>query len=158
MKPDKSVSRMMKSVPLALALMAAGGAPALADPTGQMAPPPPVQMDTPITVNGVDTACTGIADSKDDPRWKTYPVRIEFSNGGAQYLAGAHVSLAKGSNVLAAFDCQATWVLFRLPPGNYTVTGTILGSSAKPRMAKFSPPRGGQKRIVLRFPDFQANQ
>src|ERR1041384_6855772 len=86
----------------------------------------PMVMDTPVIINGVDTACTGIADSKDDPRWQTYPVRIEFSNGGSQYLAGAHVSLAEKGRVLAELDCQAPWVLFKLPPGSYSVTATIL--------------------------------
>jgi hypothetical protein len=137
------------SLPFALAFFACTGASTVADP---------VAMDNPITINGIDTACTGIADSKDDPRWKSYPVRIEFSNGGSQYLAGAHVTLAKGRNILADLDCQASWVLFRLPPGSYSVTATILGSSAKPRMAKFSPPKRGQKRVVLQFTDFQANQ
>ena len=118
----------------------------------------PVAMDTPININGVDTACTGIADSKDDPRWQTYPVRIEFSNGSSQYLAGAHVSLAKGRALIAELDCQAPWVLFKLSPGSYSVTASMLGSSAKPRTAKFSPPKSGQKRIVLQFTDFQANQ
>jgi hypothetical protein len=123
--------------------------PALADP---------MPMDNPVTLNGIETVCTGIADSKDDPRWKTYPVRIEFSNGGAQYLAGAHVELSQGSKQLTSLDCSASWVLFKLSPGNYSVTATLLDSNAKPRMAKFSPPKSGQKRIVLRFPDFQANQ
>ena len=118
----------------------------------------PVAMDTPININGVDTACTGIADSKDDPRWQTYPVRIEFSNGSSQYLAGAHVSLSKRGAVIAELDCQAPWVLFKVSPGSYTVTASILGSSAKPRTAKFSPPKRGQKRVVLQFTDFQANQ
>lgn len=118
----------------------------------------PVAMDTPININGVDTVCTGIADSKDDPRWQSYPVRIEFSNGSSQYLAGAHVSLAKRSIVIAELDCQAPWVLFRISPGSYTVTASILGSSAKPRTAKFSPPKTGQKRVVLQFSDFQSNQ
>src|SRR5579872_4620567 len=79
----------------------------------------PVAMDTPINISGVDSACTGIADSKDDPRWQTYPVRIEFSNGGSQYLAGAHVTLAKSGAVIAELDCQAPWVLFKLGPGSY---------------------------------------
>jgi hypothetical protein len=137
------------ALPLSLAMFSMLGAGAAADP---------LPMDTPITVNGVDTACTGIADSKDDPRWKSYPIRVEFSNGGAQYLAGAHVTLFKGRDTLVSVDCQASWVLFKLPPGKYVVTGTMLGSSAKPRTAKFSPPKSGQKRVVLQFTDFQPNQ
>ena len=142
-------SNRAKQLSLIVAFSAGLGAAAQADT---------VAMDTPITLNGVDAACTGIADSKADPRWKTYPVRVEFSNGGGQYLAGAHVSLAKGGKVLAELDCQAPWVLLRLPPGSYSVTGTMLNSTAKPRTAKFSPPKTGQKRVVLQFIDFQANQ
>jgi hypothetical protein len=115
-------------------------------------------MDNPVTINGIDTVCTGIADSKDDPRWTSYPVRIEFSNGGAQYLAGAHVTLSKGGKDLTSVDCAASWVLFRIPAGSYEVNATILNSQAKPKTAKFAAPATGQKRVVLMFPDFQANQ
>jgi hypothetical protein len=142
----------------AKAIATAVGAISLAALSGGIAAAEPLTMDTPITLNGIDTACTGIADSKDDPRWKAYPVRIEFSNGGAQYLAGAHVSLSKGKKELTNLDCQASWVLFKLPPGNYSVTASILGSSARPKTAKFSPPKKGQRRVVLQFSDFQPNQ
>jgi hypothetical protein len=43
------------TLPFAAAFFACTGASALADP---------VPMDNPTTVNGIDTACTGIADSK----------------------------------------------------------------------------------------------
>ncbi len=136
--------------------------PAPAPATAPMAAPASdnsaMVMDTPITTNGVETVCTGIGDSKDDPRWAAYPVRIEFSNGGAQYLSGAHVTLSGGHASLADFDCHGAWVLFKLSHGSYTVTATMEGSSAKPRSATFQPPAKGQKRIILRFPDFQANQ
>ena len=140
---------ILRSLAAAAAIAFMQATPAVADP---------MPMDNPVTLNGIETVCTGIADSKDDPRWKTYPVRIEFSNGGNQYLAGAHVELSQGSKQLASLDCSASWVLFKLAPGEYSVTATLTGSSAKPRTAKFSPPATGQKRIVLRFPDFQANQ
>ncbi len=146
MRAQRLISRRLMPA-AAMAILQA--TPSLADP---------MPMDNPVTLNGIETVCTGIADSKDDPRWKTYPVRIEFSNGGAQYLAGAHVELSQGAKQLTSLDCSGSWVLFKLSPGNYSVTGTLLDSNAKPRMAKFSPPKTGQKRIVLRFPDFQANQ
>jgi hypothetical protein len=146
MNGQRLISRLLLPVAATAILQAT---PSLADP---------MPMDNPVTLNGIETVCTGIADSKDDPRWKTYPVRIEFSNGGAQYLAGAHVELSQGSKQLTSLDCSASWVLFKLSPGNYSVTATLLDSNAKPRMAKFSPPKTGQKRVVLRFPDFQANQ
>lgn len=113
-----------------------------------------VPMDNPITINGVDTVCTGIGDeAQHDPRWKAYPIRVEFSNGGAQYLSGAHVVLSStGGKTLAALDCAGPWVLFKLGPGNYTVSATLLSNQGGgERSATFSPPATGQKRVVLQF-------
>ncbi len=113
-----------------------------------------VPMDNPISINGVDAVCTGIGDeAQHDPRWLTYPIRVEFSNAGAQYLSGAHVVLsAAGGKTLAALDCAGSWVLFKLAPGNYTVAATLLyGQGGGERSANFSPPKTGQKRVVLQF-------
>ena len=119
-----------------------------------------VAMDNPITVNGVDTVCTGIGDeAQHDPRWAAYPIRVEFSNGGAQYLSGAHVVLSQaGGKPLAALDCAGSWVLFKLAPGNYKVDATLLyNQGGGTRSATFSPPATGQKRVVLQF-KLPANQ
>ena len=43
-------------------------------------------------------------------------------------------------------------------PGAYRVSATINGSQAKPVTAPFDLRNGPQKRVVLRFPDFQANE
>lgn len=117
-------------------------------------------MDTPITMDGIETVCTGIGSSKDDPRWLEYPVRVEFSNGGAQYLAGAHVNLSREGRTLASFDCIGSWVLFRLPKGNYKVEATLTGQQGGgPRSAAFAttgePP---QKRVVIQFSHIAPNQ
>lgn len=142
----------MKFVHLAAAAVLLGGAagfiwPAHADP---------LPMDQPITVNGIETACTGIGDdAQTDPRWPTYPVRVEFSNGGAQYLSGAHVTLSQAGKTLASFDCSGAWVLFKnLKPGaNYKVAATITGQSgAGEKSATFTPPSRGQKRVVIQYP------
>jgi hypothetical protein len=111
-------------------------------------------MDTPTNVNGVDTVCTGIGDeAQHNPQWMAYPVRVEFSNGGAQYLSGAHVDLSTaGGRPIASVECNGPWVLFRLEPGAYKVTAMLMsqpgGGTAS---ATFSPPRSGQKRVVLDF-------
>ena len=119
-----------------------------------------VSMDNPITIDGVDTVCTGIGDeAQHDPRWSGYPIRIEFSNGGAQYLSGAHVALSTASGKsLAALDCAGSWVLFKLAPGTYRVDATLLyNQGGGTRRAVFSPPARGQKRVVLQF-KLQPNQ
>jgi hypothetical protein len=118
----------------------------------------PLPMDRPIHIDGLETVCTGIGESKDDPHWRKYPIRIEFSNGGAQYLSGATVRLSRGRKTVARFDCPGAWVLLRGPSGVYRVDATIDDSQAKPVSAPFVMGTGKQKRAVLRFPDFQPNQ
>lgn len=110
-------------------------------------------LDTPTTIAGVDTVCTGIGqEAQNDPRWLGYPVRIEFSNGGAQYLSGAHVDLSTaGGRQLVSVNCPGAWVLFRLTPGTYKVSAMLTGQLGGTSSATFSPPRSGQKRIVLDF-------
>jgi hypothetical protein len=130
-------------------LLLAISAPAWADP---------MPMDQPVQLNGLDTVCTGIGESKDDPRWTSYPIRIEFSNGGAQYLSGATVKVSHAGKSIAELDCPGSWVLLKGPVGAYRVDASIDGSPAKPENARFTIGTGKQKRIVLRFRDFQANQ
>lgn len=141
--------RKVKFWQLALLALAIGTAVGFAWPAGA----DPLEMDKPTTINGTETVCTGIGSAQDDPRWKSYPVRVEFSNGGAQYLAGAHVTLRSGANELASFDCSGSWVLFRLKPGSYTVAAMLHEQpEAGARSATFSPPAHGQKRVVIQFP------
>lgn len=117
-------------------------------------------MDTPVPMDGIETVCTGIGSAKDDPRWASYPVRVEFSNGSAQYLAGAHVMLSGGGKTLASFDCLGSWVLFQLPKGSYKVTATLTSQpGGAPRSTEFTTEGAGpQKRVEVQFPKVAANQ
>jgi hypothetical protein len=140
----------MKFRYLALGVMALGGAAGFFWPAQADVPMP---MDNPISIDGVQTVCTGIGDEAEhDPRWPAFPVRIEFSNGGAQYLSGAHVVLSSAGKTLAALDCAGPWVLFQVRPGSYKVTATLTGDQGGgTSSATFSPPAKGQKRVVLDF-------
>jgi hypothetical protein len=120
---------------------------------------PPAQsmaMDTPVSYTNVQAVCTGVGSAKDDTQWAAYPIRIEFSNGGAQFLSGAHVTLTGAGS--ADLNCDGPWVLVKGNPGTYHVSATI--GSAKPETASFtlSSKSGAQKRVELRFPDYQPNQ
>jgi hypothetical protein len=107
-----------------------------------------------ITVAGIDVACTGVGQTRDDPQWNAYGVRIEFSNGLNEYLGDGAIRLRNSAGaLLLEVTCDAPWVLLRLPAGHYSVVGWVPGSSAKPRSAPISPPRTGQTRFVLQFPD-----
>jgi hypothetical protein len=109
-------------------------------------------MDTPVRMGVVDAVCTGIGEGKNDPRWHKYPVRVEFADSAAHYLAGAHVSLSDVAGTsLAEFDCSGAWVLLDVPRGLYSVNAKLSSISAAPASAKFQPPQTGQMRVVLRF-------
>lgn len=139
----------MRKFLISALLAAASVTPAMADP---------MAMDKPVQMNGMETVCTGVGETKDDPQWLSYPIRIEFSNGGAQYLSGATVRISRGSDTIGSLDCPGAWVLLKGEPGEYRVDATIDNSSARAVNASFRMGGGGQKRIVLRFPDFQPNQ
>ena len=141
----------MKNASLGLLAVLASSGWAIADP---------LPMDTPVPINGVEVVCTGIGSGKDDPRWAEYPVRVEFSNGAAQYLAGVHLTLSSRQGQIASVDCDGSWVLFRLSRGTYKITAELLGQpGAQPHTATFStsgnPP---QKRVEVQFPRIAANE
>ena len=113
-------------------------------------------QDTPTDINGVQTVCTGVGSAKDDPRWKVYPVKIVLATTGGADLANAHITLAKGGQaqsktIVAETDCDAPWVLFKAPPGQYTATATLIGGSGQSHSASFSTNGGGQKEVNILF-------
>ncbi len=112
----------------------------------------PLPMDTPVRMGGVEVVCTGIGEGKNDPRWHTYPIRVEFADSAAHYLAGAHVSVSDvAGSTLAEFDCSGSWVLLNLARGLYSVNAKLSTGNVAPASAKFQPPATGQMRVVLRF-------
>jgi hypothetical protein len=109
-------------------------------------------QDTPTTMNGVDTVCTGVGSAKDDPRWAAYPIKIVLATSGGADLANAHIALNKGRQVLMQTECDAPWVLLRAPSGSYTATATLIGGSGQSHSADFSIRGGGaQKEITITF-------
>ena len=107
-------------------------------------------QDTPTNINGVDTVCTGVGSGKDDPRWKAYPVKIVLATTGGADLANAHITLSKGGQTLVETDCDAPWVLFKAPPGQYTATATLIGGSGQSHSASFTSG-SAQKEVTITF-------
>ena len=107
----------MKSAPFAAVLVASGllaGA-ALAQSKS------PVD-EQPMTVNGVETVCTGAsADVRADPQWRAYPFHLEVAGKDGQYLADAKVSVS-GNGHSVSVQCNGPWVLMKLPAGSYKVS------------------------------------
>ena len=123
---------------------AAGGGPA----------PTAVPLDSEASFAGLQFACTGVGQSKDDPKWKAYPVRFEFSNPAGDLLANGAVTIAKGGASLATISCEGPWILMRptdAARGEYRVTGWLPGQGYRPLTQAFTVPSGGQRVIDLRF-------
>jgi hypothetical protein len=112
---------------------------------------PLLPRNRPTDVRGVQAVCTGIdSDSRDDPRWAAYPLKLEFASANGAYLAFAQVSVSdpKGKPVVSV-RCPGAWLLLGLPPGEYKAT--IAVPNMPDQTAGFAVPRTGQKSIVLRF-------
>lgn len=139
-------NRLCMIVAMCLAMTAP---PALAqDLPGDVLPP-----DQPTTIGGVEVACTGIGQTRDEARWQAFNVRIEVSNARNEYLGAGSIRLADASGApLLQVRCEAPWVLLKLRPGAYRVEGRVR-ETASTRSARFAAPATGQTRIVLQFVD-----
>lgn len=136
--------------------VAQGSAPnAAADATAAPSPDAPVKMgwDSEMTLAGIGIACTGIGGSKDDPKWRAYPLRIEFANRAREYLINATVTVTddKGARLFTV-TCPGAWLLLK-PPGAspYRVDALVNGRAAPTTTVK--SPAKGQQRVVLVFPE-----
>ncbi|HVN02056.1 MAG TPA: hypothetical protein VMT68_17785 [Caulobacteraceae bacterium] len=133
-----------------LAIELVAGAAAAADETVQ------IPIDGETTAGGVPVACTGFGQTKLDPRWTAYPVRVEFSGPANEYLASEAITIWDAhKHVVLSASCEGPWILLKLAPGSYRVEGRLLELAAKPRTAPFKAPAKGQIRVVLQFKDAQ---
>ncbi len=142
----------MRPISIAALALAVIAGPALANP---------LTMDKPVSLNGIQTVCTGIGDeAQHDPRWLAFPIRVEFSNGGAQYLSGAHLVVKdEAGKDLLSLDCSGPWVLLQLPAGKKFIAAASFSDDPADaeRSARFKVPDHGQKRVVLAFPHIPPN-
>ena len=113
-------------------------------------------IDRPTLVNGIETVCTGIdSDSRSNPSWAAYPLRLEFAAGGRAYVSREQVTIT-GSAASLDVQCPGAWVLAKLPAGKYRVTATV--ESGVTKSANVSVPKSGQARVVLHFPEVPAGE
>jgi hypothetical protein len=103
--------------------------------------------------NDVMYACTGIGNSKWDPRWKEYPAKIVFAAGTGVYLADNQAVITERNGpIVFEGHCYAPWLMVGLRPGRYTVTGTVQGFT---HSADFVVHDGQQTFVVVRFPEIE---
>jgi hypothetical protein len=116
-------------------------------------------MDAPVKMGAITAVCGGVGSDKDNGQWSAYPIRLEFSNAGGQFVANEHVKLMNQTGaMLAEFDCTGPWVLLQLPKGTYSATATQPDATRGPKTVKFTTPQTGQSRIGIQFPSIAPNQ
>jgi hypothetical protein len=106
-------------------------------------------QDQPVTVGGVETVCTGVGSAKDNPAWSGYPVKLVFANPKGEDLAQEHIAVTQGGKPVVETDCDAPWVLMKLPAGEYSVAASI---GARTGNANFSTSGSGQKTVTITMP------
>ena len=137
-----------------LAALCAFGAAAAPRPATLDVDIAPMMMDREVRFGDVQAVCTGVGDTRTDPKWATYPIRVEFSDAKDEYVTDALVTLVNSKSGAALMvRCDGPWLLLQPPAGAYAVYAQLMDSQAKPRSARFSVPVRGQRRVVLQFPD-----
>jgi hypothetical protein len=117
------------SVILAVAALGAGAALAQSDT---------LQDEQPMTIAGVETACTGTSlEVRSDPRWAAYPFHLEVANGSGQYLGDEKVTVS-GNGHSVSVQCSGPWILMKLPSGSYHVSLDV--------------PEGGHRDLTMHVP------
>jgi hypothetical protein len=92
-------------------------------------------QDQPTTIAGVETVCTGVGSAKDNPK--------------GEDLAQEHISVMQGGKSVVETDCDAPWVLMKLPAGEYSVAASV---GARTGNASFSTSGSGQKTVTIIMP------
>lgn len=106
-------------------------------------------QDQPVTIGGVETVCTGVGSAKDNPAWDSYPVKLVFANPSGEDLAQEHVSVMQDGRPVVETDCDAPWVLMKLPAGAYSVAASV---GTRTGNASFSTSGQGQKTVTITMP------
>ncbi len=109
-----------------------------------------VTQDTELTYKEIKYVCTGVGESKEDPRWSKYPLKLMFAGAGRAYVSYVKVQIKDAAgNMAFESDCDGPWLLVQLKPGKYDVTATALKKYT--RSASISVKDSGQTEYVFRF-------
>ena len=104
----------------------------------------------------MEAVCTGIgADARNDPRWPSYPLRIELVGRAGEFLGQAEVTLTQNNEAVIGVRCGGPWLLLRLPPGVYDVAAQVENVT---KTGRVTVPMTGQGRLILRFPELGQEQ
>ncbi|MFO1462578.1 MAG: hypothetical protein U1F66_02290 [bacterium] len=115
-----------------------------------------VAQDQELTYKDLKFACTGVAESKEDPRWSKYSTKLMFTTGGRAYVSYIQLSVKDASgNLVFETDCDAPWILVDLKPGKYSVTATAVKKYTK--NVSLTVGSGKQTELAIRFPEISGD-
>jgi len=110
-----------------------------------------LRSDQPRTVDGIETVCTGTTiDTRQNPLWQDYSLRLEFVGADGQYLGNETVTV-NGNGQSVEVHCSDPWVLMKLPQGTYRIATDVAEAGHRDVTARI--PESGQAHIIVRFPD-----
>ncbi len=100
--------------------------------------------------NGIEYAITGVAETKQDPRWRTFPLKLEFATMKGELYSDVHVRIYTPSQKLV-FDVKvdAPWLLVRLKPGTYYVY--VTDTAGRKKSVTADVPASGQIEYTLKW-------
>lgn len=140
-----------RSLRAPLAALAAAGL--LAPAALAQIAPVAIPLDAEQVVGAIPVGCTGIGQEKDNPRWSSYPLRVEAANPGGDLLGNMEIILTGKRGVeLARITCAGPWIMLKPPPGTYRLEGWLPGGGLKHVFVTVTPPAHGQKIVNLVFP------
>ncbi|MEX0810540.1 MAG: hypothetical protein WD044_17595 [Dongiaceae bacterium] len=107
--------------------------------------------DTILADGGTRYACAGTAESKFDPRWDEFPLKIvtAASNGTLLGYVDIAIADASGAPVLDVY-CEAPWLVTDVAPGNYTVR-VVARNGQYEETASFDVAATGQTEVLVSF-------
>ena len=110
-------------------------------------------QDRPVTIGGIETVCTGVGSAKDNRAWKAYPVKLVFATAAGEDLAAVHVAVMQGGKPLVESDCDAPWLLMKLPAGKYSIAARVQGDTgARAAKTYFATEGGTQQTVIMTLP------
>ncbi|HSA58806.1 MAG TPA: hypothetical protein VLJ37_03900 [bacterium] len=108
--------------------------------------------DTVKKKNGVTYLCSGIGESKDDPRTSEFPMKIVFATVSSALYSDVNVKVYEEGSGKSVFDvfCDGAWLLVKLPAGKYRVSATDQKNQSRSCSMTIG---SSQTQCVLRWPD-----
>ena len=105
----------------------------------------------PKAIDGIETVCDGVSlNDRNDPKWRGYSLRLEFTGKGGQYLGGETVT-SRATSSTSRCQCKGPWVLMKLPAGSYHMSADVPDAGHKEMNVRV--PASGQAVVMVHFPN-----